>query len=286
MRTTSRGTRVLRRRALPLALVILVGVMGTPFIAAAQDPRAEGEQLFQEKCAGCHTIGGGVLVGPDLEGVTELREHDWLVSWLADPPKMVASGDPIAVELVKQYNNVIMPNLGLTPTQIDGLLAYLAAPSGAPSGTPTVPPAPPPAGDQALGKAYFIGDQRFANDGPPCMACHSIAGIGSLGGGQLGPDLTGAYNKWGEAGLMAFVTQPPTVTMNTVWTQTPLTPQEGSDLVAFMKQASVSERPADTVAQLSLLAAGGAVLLLLLARLVWRERLTGVRRRMVAGSRR
>lgn len=280
---TPNVTRIIRRRTLPLVLVILFGVAAAPLLVAAQNPPAsEGQTLFQSKCSGCHTVGGGNLVGPDLKGVTELRDHAWLVSWLSNPPKMVASGDPTATELLKQFNNIQMPDLGLTSAQIDALLAYLAAPGG----TSGAPVAALPAGDPARGKAFFIGEHRFANGGPPCMACHSIAGIGALGGGQLGPDLTGAYTRLGEAGVTSFVTQPATITMSTVWGQTPLTPQEGADLLAFIQQASVSQRPANTVFELSLLAAGVAVVLLVVAQLVWRKRLRGVRRRMVASARR
>lgn len=275
------GTR--KRARLSLLLVILISVGGLPMLAMAAAPSAqEGQTLFQEKCSTCHTIGGGNLVGPDLAGVTELRDHDWLVRWISDPPGMIASGDPIATQLLGQFNNVQMPNLGLSAAQVDSVVAYLAAPGGATS----APVSALPAGDPAIGKEYFIGQKRFANGGPPCMACHSVAGIGALGGGRLGPDLTASYGKWGDAGLASFVTQPATVTMSAVWTQTPLTPQEGGDLVAFIKQASVSQRPANTVVQLLVLAVVIAVALLILAKLVWRERLTGVRRKMVAGARR
>lgn len=275
------GTR--KRARLSLLLVILISVGGLPMLAMAAAPSAqEGQTLFQEKCSTCHTIGGGNLVGPDLAGVTELRDHDWLVRWISDPPGMIASGDPIATQLLGQFNNIQMPNLGLSAAQVDSVVAYLAAPGGATS----APVSALPAGDAAIGKEYFIGQERFVNGGPPCMACHSVAGIGALGGGRLGPDLTASYGKWGDAGLASFVTQPATVTMSAVWTQTPLTPQEGGDLVAFIKQASVSQRPANTVVQLLVLAVVIAVALLILAKLVWRERLTGVRRKMVAGARR
>lgn len=275
--------RGIRRTRLPLLLVMLIALAGVPAIAIARAPSVQdGQTLFQQKCSTCHTIGGGTLVGPDLAGVTQARDHDWLVRWLSDPPGMVASGDPTATTLLAQFNNVQMPNLGLSAADTDSLLAYLAAPTGS-----TTTPAPAlPAGDAARGKEYFVGQLRFANGGPPCMACHSISGIGALGGGRLGPDLTPAYGKWGDAGLVSFVTQPATVTMNAVWTQTPLTPQEGADLIAFVKQASVSQRPANTVAQLAVLAVLVAAALLVVAKLTWRERLVGVRRQMVAKARR
>ena len=94
---------------------------------------SRGETLFRTRCAPCHTIGGGEIVvgangkplGPDLSGVTEKRPRDWLTRWLADPERMLAEKDPIAVELQTAYNGVLMPNMRLNTLEIDALLEYL-----------------------------------------------------------------------------------------------------------------------------------------------------------------
>ena len=44
-------------------------------------------------------------------------------------------------------------------------------------------------GNDEAGKKLFTGETSFANGGPACMSCHN-AGVGTLGGGSLGPDLT------------------------------------------------------------------------------------------------
>jgi nitrite reductase (NO-forming) len=88
-----------------------------------QTEAEKGKQLFQQKtCAACHTIGGGKLAGPDLAGVTERREEEWLKKWLTSPDTMVMS-DPIAKEMLGVYM-VPMPNLGLTDEEIDALIEY------------------------------------------------------------------------------------------------------------------------------------------------------------------
>jgi mono/diheme cytochrome c family protein len=259
----------------------------------AQSPQ-EGQQIFQEKCVGCHTIGKGKLVGPDLQGVTQKQTKAWLTQWISAPDKMLAAKDPIAMQLFSEYNNIAMPNMGLTDAQVASLIAYLETQTGA--STPAAPTAQPqpqtqpaPAalvGDPAVGKALFTGAQRLQNGGPPCMGCHSVGGIGALGGGALGPDLTGAYAKYnGDAGLTAFLNSVPTVTMNAVWTRQPLTAQEQADLVAFLKQAAVTARPIDAVGQLAALAVVGMIVLLVIAQLYWRKRLVAVRRPMVLRSR-
>src|ERR1044072_9005955 len=47
-----------------------------------------GQAMFKKLCTGCHTIGVGDRVGPDLRGVTERTERVWLVSYLREPPGM------------------------------------------------------------------------------------------------------------------------------------------------------------------------------------------------------
>jgi mono/diheme cytochrome c family protein len=85
----------------------------------------EGEAIFRRVCAACHTIGRGKLVGPDLQDVTARRELVWLRRWIKEPDKVLAEGDPIAAKLLREFNNVPMPNLRLTDEQVDALIAYL-----------------------------------------------------------------------------------------------------------------------------------------------------------------
>jgi cytochrome c2 len=255
---------------------------------AAGDAKA-GEQLFQQKgCTACHTIGKGDLVGPDLKGVTEKRPHDWLVQWLTAPDQMVAKKDDYAVKLLHQYHDVQMPNLGLSTSDAENLLAFLASPGAATAAAAA--PAPQAAnasaakGNPEIGKDLFTGVVRFQNGGPPCMACHSVSGIGALGGGQLGPDLTEVVKRYGGASAVdAFIAGTPTPTMKAVWGQRPLTAEDRANVVSFLAQAEVSQRPAQAIWQLAGLAALGVVILLAIAAFNWSHRLRfGVRRPMVA----
>jgi cytochrome c2 len=254
---------------------------------AAGDAKA-GEQLFQQKgCTACHSIGKGDLVGPDLKGVTEKRPHEWLQQWIAAPDQMIAKKDETAVKLLHQYHDVQMPNLGLSASDVDNILAFLASPGAAAQASGPAPQAanaPAVKGNPEIGKDLFTGVVRFQNGGPPCMACHSVSGIGALGGGQLGPDLTEAVKRYGGAsGLDAFVAGTPTPTMKAVWAQRPLTPEDRANVVSFLAQAEVSQRPAQAIWQLVGLAALGVVILLTLAAFNWKHRLRfGVRGPMVA----
>ncbi len=269
-------------------IALLVGGLALAGAARTQTP-SDGASVFQTYCTPCHKIGGGDLVGPDLKGVTELRSREWLQQWISAPDKMLARKDSAAVRLLHQFHDLPMPNLGLTSAQVSAVIDYLASPASATAAGPAETGAAEPAatGDPLLGKELFTGAVRFQNGGPPCMACHSVVGIGALGGGKLGPDLTAVMTRYGgSAGVTAFITGLPTPTMRAVWAQTPLTAGESANLVAFLAQAPVSQRPPRVIWQLIGLSALGLVLLLALAGWIWRHRLREVRRPMVEAERR
>lgn len=160
------------------------------------------------------------------------------------------------------------------------LLLSLTVFEGAPA-LAAPPNQTPPPGDAAMGKALFMGIVRFQNGGPSCMACHSIAGVGALGGGALGPDLTSAYAKLGEQGINIILSTTPLATMKPVFENRPLTPEEQAHLRVFLQQAPLAERPIESLLTLAALGAAGAAALLLLTHLSWRRRLAGVRRPLV-----
>jgi protein SCO1/2 len=84
-----------------------------------------GEYLFANRCAACHTIGQGDRIGPDLLGVTGVRDRTWLVNYIETPDKLLAAADPVAQALFKRYKRVRMPNLSLTDTETKAVLEYL-----------------------------------------------------------------------------------------------------------------------------------------------------------------
>jgi len=89
---------------------------------------SSGEQTFRTRCAICHSIDGKQdpnLVGPDLLGVTDRRDEKWLIEWLRAPDRMLAANDPTALALLRQYNNVAMPNLRLSQVDVEELLGFM-----------------------------------------------------------------------------------------------------------------------------------------------------------------
>ena len=85
----------------------------------------KGQYLFATRCAACHTIGNGDKVGPDLLGVTNVRDHAWLARMIAEPDKLIEENDPIATSLFKKYKEIRMPRLGLPDADVKVLIEYM-----------------------------------------------------------------------------------------------------------------------------------------------------------------
>lgn len=249
--------------------------------APASGSESAGQAIFDAQCAACHTIGGGDLVGPDLEGVVERRDYDWLARWIREPDAVLAEGDPLATSLLEEYNNVPMPNLGLSQAQVDDVITYLQNPGGGDAGPAAG--AALPEGDAERGKELFVGAAPLQNGGPACMSCHSTTDAGALGGGTLGPDLTHVYQRYGEAGLPPTLLNLPFPTMQGVFGERPLREQEAADLYAYFVQ--VDQGTAEGI-DYTFVATGLVVftLLLLSAHVIWRRRLNAVRKPLLGGA--
>ena len=111
------------KKYLILVLALLTSVMSLGLVQNSIAAET-GEQVFQKKCAGCHTIGGGKLVGPDLAGVTSRREEDWLFRQIQQPDTLIAEKDPIALQLLQEYNMPMVP-LGLEDSEVAAVISYL-----------------------------------------------------------------------------------------------------------------------------------------------------------------
>ncbi len=96
-----------------------------------------GKYLFGRDCIACHTIGHGDKVGPDLAGVTHLRDRAWLEQIITAPDKLIAAGDPVAIELFKKYKEVNMPNLRLADVDVNALIGFMEKQSAGADGEKT-----------------------------------------------------------------------------------------------------------------------------------------------------
>jgi protein SCO1/2 len=89
--------------------------------------RQPGSAMFVKLCVGCHTIGRGDRVGPDLDGLTLRRSRAWITDFLMNPIKMRARQDPIALALAAKFPGVRMPYLQVHESDAADLISYIDA---------------------------------------------------------------------------------------------------------------------------------------------------------------
>lgn len=273
--------RFLGRAGLGAVILLLIS---TP--AAAQVPA----QFFRQNCTACHTIGGGRITGPDLKDLSARKDRQWLVKFILNPKAVIDAGDPYANQLLQDARGVMMPSLpGTNQALAEALLDLIDAESKQDrsqfAGLQLTDRPFTPA-DIQRGHDLFTGQARLATSGPPCLSCHSVGGVGALGGGKLGPDLTLVYERLqGRKGLGTWLSAPATPTMQTVFKTTPLAPEEIEPLLAFFEDSAKRRAEADPVAPLTffLLGLGGAVFGVVVFDLAWQRRFRSVRRRLVDG---
>ena len=107
-----------------VTVISILSVASAGAQATGDEGSQQGEGTFQEVCSACHTIGRGNSVGPDLKGVTERRDEEWLKVHILSPSVHQAQQDPIAVANREKFG-FSMPDLGLTEQQVEAVIAYL-----------------------------------------------------------------------------------------------------------------------------------------------------------------
>lgn len=269
------------------SLVLLAALSaGATNIASAQDaPSEETIAFFEQNCMSCHTIGGGRLTGPDLKGATERADADWLASFIIDPKRVIDSGDAYAAELLREARGVVMTKVpGIDKTLASKLVRLIETESAKEESRfagVQISDRPLTDADIERGERLFRGAEALEAGGPSCIACHTVSGLGGLGGGRLGPDLTSAYARLeGRTALAAWLSSPPSLAMQPLFRGRALDGEEVLALVAYLKDAAESgagEAPAQTL-EFLLSGFAGAIFLLLLFDFLWRKRYRATRR--------
>lgn len=142
------SSRLRQNRSLYLSALLLVFCSFISLKALSQANIEEGEKLFKQNCAQCHSVGTNKVVGPGLQGVADRvpkPAEEWLLKWIKNSTAVVKSGDAYAVKIFEQYNKSVMPAQALTDDQIKNVLAYVANPpakKGPAAGAPVEATAP------------------------------------------------------------------------------------------------------------------------------------------------
>jgi len=285
-----REGKTMPRRQRPSLILLTLA-----WTVALSDSPALGQETadyFKRNCANCHTIGGGRLTGPDLKNVTARKDREWLTRFMLNPKAVIDGGDPYAKQLLDESRGVLMPATpDLNAERAESILRLIEAESklersqfvGVGSAIPDRPFT-----DQEIerGRELFVGNRALAQGGAACLSCHHVQGLTPIGGGMLGPDLTQVWGKLqGRKGLAAWLSSPPTPTMQPIYKKHPLTDDEILNLIAFLEH-SKDGREEVTSARfnffvLGLAGAGGAFVLF---DFLWRRRFRAVRRALVHGN--
>jgi mono/diheme cytochrome c family protein len=87
------------------------------------DLAEKGKATFNQKCTACH-MANRKLIGPAMKGIYERRSPEWVMNMLLNPAEMLKK-DPVAIALLKEYNNIMMLNQNLTNDEARSISEYL-----------------------------------------------------------------------------------------------------------------------------------------------------------------
>ena len=133
IRTLKNG---LGRATLLLAFVLFSAAGHSQEIPTDAAVIKEGESLFNANCKSCHAV-KRKLVGPALAGVEgRAPSIKWIIEWVKNPAKVIASGDAYAVKIYEEYGKAQMTAFtGFKDDQVLAILAYVKAEAEKPEQT-------------------------------------------------------------------------------------------------------------------------------------------------------
>lgn len=102
----------------------------TPAKGSEVAAMASGDALFKNNCAQCHAVNER-MVGPALAGISKRRSIAWLIPWVKNSSKVVASGDEYAVKLFEDNGKQQMPTFPqLSDKDIKDIVLWVGSQEG------------------------------------------------------------------------------------------------------------------------------------------------------------
>lgn len=83
---------------------------------------AKGQEVYKTMCTACHKADKR-FIGPAPKGILDRRTPEWVMNMILNPEKMIES-DPLAQELLKEFNGAPMANQNLTEEEARAVLEY------------------------------------------------------------------------------------------------------------------------------------------------------------------
>lgn len=229
-----------------MALVSLIVIMLTSLFPAESYAQDQGKQLFDKNCQVCHKLGGGKLVGPELVGITEIRERAWLAAFIKDSQALIESGDALAIEVFEANNKIPMqafPNL--SDAEVSSIIDYIAnwEPQAGPEFTVDINKKTGFTEDEILrGERMFHGLIPFENGGTSsCFSCHYTKNTDSLNWNPSAHDLAVAFMEKDGMNMYVSMMEPTSAVMEKSHKEYKLTEQEIYNMAAYLSEFSQQE---------------------------------------------
>lgn len=84
---------------------------------------AQGQNIYNVKCASCHKLTNEKLVGPGWKGVTDRRTPEWIMNFITNTEEMLQK-DTAAINLL-EVCLVKMPNQNLSENDARSVLEFI-----------------------------------------------------------------------------------------------------------------------------------------------------------------
>lgn len=81
-----------------------------------------GADVYKKMCTACHRP-DKKFIGPAPQGILERRTPEWIMNMILNPEEMVAN-NPLAKELLIEFNGAPMANQNLTEADARAILEY------------------------------------------------------------------------------------------------------------------------------------------------------------------
>lgn len=145
-------------RILGLTSVLSVLLVSATFAQEIpKDPAAiaAGKALFDGNCKACHRV-KQKLVGPALAGFeSRVPSIPWVLGWVRNSSKVVASGDEYGVKIYNEYNKSQMLPFNYTDAQILSILAYVKSEAEKVEAPPVTPGVTTAGSEPSVPTAYL-----------------------------------------------------------------------------------------------------------------------------------
>ncbi len=189
---------------------------------AVSDATDKPAKYFFYRCAGCHTVGGGKLSGPDLIVSTKWNEGD-LKTAVKRMEKNVGTISSEEMDQIVQFlkSPDVAERIAKQKKQVEA------------SRRVNLPPA-----SFEAGQKLFRGQKALQNGGLACIACHRVG----REGGTLGPDLTKLKDRMTGVALQSAIENSNFKIMRPIYEKRKITTEESLHLAEYLASPEKTEK--------------------------------------------